>query len=200
MVRIARVLQRAVGLGRRHVAKLEPDRSHCVTPWASFVAAWVAAEVVPAEPRVRIFHMCLGVLVGRLARPHLTGVARLGDADRAAIVLPIRLRVAVVRTMVTIGPIPPAALGVTHFVTFGVVQERRQAAISATRVAFDAILLVPRARLIEAGLIAIPVVHPRCRTSGGAQVLDRVLARVAAIALIPHTFGGVASFVADLVA
>mmetsp|Transcript_37509 Transcript_37509/g.82511 ORF Transcript_37509/g.82511 Transcript_37509/m.82511 type:complete len:322 (+) Transcript_37509:105-1070(+) len=201
VVRIVRGLERAVCRGRRHVAQLEPDVGvGGVAPRLGLLAIRVAAVVVSAEAGVGHVEVGARVLVRRLVRPVLTLEAARRCVARAAVVGAVGLLVALVSVGVAVGSVEAARLVVARFVALAVVDERGQARVGAAGSRRDAVILVPRAGQIVAGLVAEAVAEPRERAAGRTEVLQLVLAVVAAVTLVPHALGRVARNVAHCVA
>mmetsp|Transcript_17984 Transcript_17984/g.41233 ORF Transcript_17984/g.41233 Transcript_17984/m.41233 type:complete len:287 (+) Transcript_17984:626-1486(+) len=182
VVRVLRGLDRAILRGRWRGAQFKTHaRLHCVAPRVRLLTIGVAAVVVTAEAVLWVCHVRARVHVWRLVRPVLALVAREGDRARPSVVSPVLLLVALVRVVVAIGAIPAARLVVADLIALVVVDVRRQAAVSASRVSGDAIVQVPLARRVVARLVAVAVAEPRQGAARRAEVLQLVLAVVTAI-------------------
>mmetsp|Transcript_13755 Transcript_13755/g.43276 ORF Transcript_13755/g.43276 Transcript_13755/m.43276 type:complete len:548 (-) Transcript_13755:59-1702(-) len=180
---------------RRHGAELPARAPDGVAPRPNLLRARVSAKVVPSEPKGWKGEDGLGVRVGRLVRPDLALVARRRDRHVAAIVDPAAVRVALVRLVRAVVPVPAARLVVALLVALVVVDPVGHAAVGAPAVG-GAVGAVPLARRVVARLVAVAVTDPRHRARGGAVVLKAVPAVVAAVAAVPHALGRVAGDVA----
>mmetsp|Transcript_12143 Transcript_12143/g.35750 ORF Transcript_12143/g.35750 Transcript_12143/m.35750 type:complete len:447 (-) Transcript_12143:242-1582(-) len=125
------------------------------------LAVGVAAVVMAAQAGDRVVLRGSRVLLWRLVRPVLAREAAGGEPQGATVVRAVGRLVALGVLVEAVGSIEAARLDIARGIALAVADRRRKAEVGTRRLVFlEAVVLVPLARLAEAGLVAVVVADP----------------------------------------